>query len=88
MQFLERTFATNERGDAIELQPGLYGISFFYRGRGWYSVFHNCNNWLADGLRTTGFPITPISTHRADSVGWQIRTMGGKYQPDIVVQRR
>ena len=87
MRHLERTFATTINGDAIELQPGLYGISYFYRARGWYNLFHNCNNWLADGLRSTGFPITPIYTSTADNVGWQIRVFGRKHQSDIVVQR-
>ena len=49
--------------------------------------FHNCNNWLADGMRVTGFPITPIYTSTADNVGWQIRVFGRKHQSDIVVQR-
>lgn len=88
MRYLERSFATTESGEAIELQSGLYGVSYFYRGRGWYNLFHNCNNWLADGLRSTGFPITPIYTSTADNVGWQVRVFGQKYQHDIVVQRQ
>lgn len=88
MDHLERTFATTQHGDAIELQPGLYGVSRFYRARGWYSLFHNCNNWLADGVRATGFPITPIYTSTADNVGWQIRVRGWKYQPDLVILRQ
>jgi uncharacterized protein (TIGR02117 family) len=88
MNFLERTFARNENGEAIELQPGLYGVSYFYRGRGWYGLFHNCNNWLADGVRSTGFPITPMYAGTADNVGWQIRVFGRKYQPDVLVLRQ
>ncbi|MBC8105226.1 MAG: DUF2459 domain-containing protein [Anaerolineae bacterium] len=88
MNFLEHTFARIQTDEAIELQPGLYGVSYFYRGRGWYGLFHNCNNWLADGVRSTGFPITPIYTATADNVGWQVRVFGRKYQADLVVLRQ
>ena len=88
MRHLERTFATTRTSDVIKLQPGLYGISYFYRARGWYSLFHNCNNWLADGVRATGFPITPIYTSTADNVAWQIRVRGRKYQDDLLILRQ
>jgi uncharacterized protein (TIGR02117 family) len=85
MEFIERRFATDSRGDSIALQPGLYGVSYFYAARGNYSVFHTCNNWVADGLRSTGFPISPFYAHFADNVGWQIRTFGRRYQQELLV---
>ncbi|CAN5510819.1 TIGR02117 family protein [soil metagenome] len=88
MTFLERTFARTSQGQSIELQPGLYGISYFFRGRGWYGALHTCNNWVADGVRSTGFPIMPLYAGLADNVGWQIRVFGAKYQADIVMLRQ
>jgi uncharacterized protein (TIGR02117 family) len=85
MDFLANTFATTDTGDSIELGPGLYGFSRFYRARGRYSLFHTCNNWLADGLRATGFPITPGWAFTAGNVGWQIRRFGRRYDPDLVL---
>jgi uncharacterized protein (TIGR02117 family) len=88
MRFLESTFQSTGTGEGVELHPGLYGYSYFLAARGRYGALHTCNNWTADGLRATGFPITPGWSITADNVGWQIRTFGRKHQPDIVVQRQ
>ncbi len=87
MEFVEASFARDESGTAIEIEPGWLPGSWFYRANGHYSLFHTCNQWTADGLRTTGFPISPFYAAGADNVGWQIRTFGGKCQHDLAVLR-
>jgi len=84
MGFLDATFATSDSSDSIELGPGLYGFSRFYRARGKYSCLHTCNNWLADGVRTTGFPISPGYAFTAGNAGWQIKHFGRRYDPDLL----
>jgi uncharacterized protein (TIGR02117 family) len=88
MDFLTDTFATRENGDSIELGPGLYGFSRFYRARGKYGAVHTCNNWLADGIRATGFPITPGWAFTAGNAGWQIKHFGRRYDADLLLLDR
>jgi uncharacterized protein (TIGR02117 family) len=85
MDFLDDTFETTYGGDSTELGPGLYGFSRFYRARGKYSAFHTCNNWLADGIRTTGFPITPGYAFTAGNAGWQIQHFGRRYDRNLLL---
>ncbi len=88
MKRLEETFATDAAGRSIYIQPGLFDQSDFYLARGRYGVFHTCNHWLADTLRTTGFPITPFWALTADNVGWQINHFGSRYEPSLVIQQQ
>jgi uncharacterized protein (TIGR02117 family) len=85
--FVERAFQTSPDGSAKPIQPGLTG-GYFYWARGRYSALHTCNHWLADALRTTGFPISPFYSMTSGNVSWQIRTFGRKYQNDVTVQRQ
>jgi uncharacterized protein (TIGR02117 family) len=85
MAFVEKTFSRDDSGKAVESEAEWGPGSWFYRGNGHYSLFHTCNQWTADALRTTGFPISPAYAGGADNVGWQIRTFGGKYQSDLRV---
>ena len=71
---LEATFARAE-GLALELGPGLYGPSLFYRAAPVYSVFNTCNHWVAAGLNRAGlgvsmFPATFSLGLRAD-LAWR-----------------
>lgn len=50
--------------------PGLYGKSYFYRARGTYHVFNNCNHWAARALREAH---CPVSTRRSITVGMLLR---------------
>jgi uncharacterized protein (TIGR02117 family) len=47
-------------GHPIELGPGLYGPSLFYRGRGSFNIFNVCNHWVARLLNAAGLPTRPI----------------------------
>jgi len=85
LRYITSTFQLAAAGEPIDLQRGLYGFSRFYRARGPYSILHTCNHWVADGIRSTGFPITPFWSADADNVGWQLRIFGRNYDPDILL---
>jgi uncharacterized protein (TIGR02117 family) len=85
--FMETSFDLSDSGAAIELEPGWAPGSWFYRAHGKYSVLHTCNQWTADALRTTGFPISAFYASTADNIGWQIRTFGSTYQSDLAILR-
>lgn len=71
--FVTDTFATDEQGGAIYLQPGLCANSGFYRARGSYCGCRMCNHWTAQALRAAGLPITPVWAMTADNVARQLR---------------
>lgn len=77
------SLATDSLGRSVVLQNGLYGFSRFYAARGSYYVFHTCNNWTAEAIRKTGFPITPVYAQTAGNVAFQLRTFG---PPDVFVE--
>src|SRR5205085_5287824 len=57
---LDATIAREEETDfPIELGPGLYGPSLFFRANGAFHLFHVGNHWLADLLNAAGLPTTP-----------------------------
>jgi uncharacterized protein (TIGR02117 family) len=47
-------------GQPIELGPGIYGPSLFYRARGEFSIFNVCNHFAARLLDAAGVPTTPV----------------------------
>lgn len=52
--------ATHDRAGAERAEPigpGLYLDSHFYRARGSFHLFNNCNTWVTSALRTTGLPL-------------------------------
>jgi len=61
VDFLRRAFALDKQGHPIRLGPGLYGHSYFYRGREHYYAFRNCNTWTARALRRAGIPVSPVT---------------------------
>ncbi len=75
-------------GGLIEVEPGLYGFSRFYRAKGYYSILHTCNHWAADGLREAGLPVTPVYAFTADNLCMQVRQGCIKHQEDVVVFQR
>ena len=87
MAFVEASFSRDDSGKAIEIESGWLPGSWFYRSNGRYSLFHTCNQWTADALRASGFPISAFYASTANNIGWQIRTFGGKYQSDLAVLR-
>ena len=58
---LDATFTREEGSDfPVELGPGLYGPSLFFRANGAFHLFHVCNHWVADLLNAAGLPTTPV----------------------------
>lgn len=51
--YIQRTYALNQKGEPIRLSGG------WYRARGTYSAVNTCNTWVARGLREAGCPIDP-----------------------------
>jgi uncharacterized protein (TIGR02117 family) len=85
----QRIFDSFQKGDcgqSIELEPGLYGFSRFYAATGHYWLGHTCNNWTAEALRQTGFPITPVYAITADNVTFQLTC--GRYRAERVIDDR
>ena len=87
VEFIEQSLESTESGSAIEIQPGWAPGSHFYRARGRYSAFHTCNQWTADAIRRTGFPITAAYASTAGNVGWQVHAFSRKYQGDVMLLR-
>lgn len=76
------SMARDPAGRCVEVQKGLYEFSRFYAARGSYHLFHTCNNWTAEVVRKTGFPITPVYAQTASNLGFQLCTFGPE---DVVV---
>lgn len=60
-QYLLKSFQRNDDGTPIELGPGRYGRSQFYRGRRKFFFPRTCNSWTAGALRTTGREVHAIT---------------------------
>ena len=56
--YLNATFALSPTGSAIELGPGIYGPSLFYRAVPAYSLVNTCNHWVATGLNRAGLGVS------------------------------
>ncbi|MDQ6861446.1 MAG: DUF2459 domain-containing protein [Verrucomicrobiota bacterium] len=69
-QHIAQTYALDESGGPIQLEPN------WYRARGRYSAFHNCNNWVAKGLRAAGCPINPAISISPRPLLLQMRQFG------------
>jgi len=57
---LDASFARGEDGLPVELGPGLYGTSLFFRANGAFHLFNVCNHWLAGLLDAAGVPTAPV----------------------------
>ena len=57
---LDATFARAADGSAIDLGPGLYGPSRFFRANGRMSVTDVCNSWVGRLLNAAGLPDAPV----------------------------
>ena len=55
--FLADTFEKDKNGDPINLGPGRYGKSTFYRASKSYYFPRSCNAWTAKGLRAGGLEV-------------------------------
>lgn len=69
-QHISQTYALNQSGRPIRLEKD------WYRARGRYSAFHNCNNWIAKGLHAAGCPINPTICITPRPLLLQVRQFG------------
>lgn len=68
VQYIHDEFVREEGRAAAPIGRGLYGNSYFFRARGMYSLFHNCNYWVAYGLSVAGVPMSPYFALTASAV--------------------
>lgn len=69
-QHIAQTYALDRSRRPIRLEKD------WYRARGRYSAFHNCNNWVATGLRAAGCPINPTICITPRPLLLQVRQFG------------
>lgn len=60
LQYISNSFYKDEQDKIIELNPGIYGNSQFYKGVGIYYLFNTCNRWTAKALKSGGLDLKPI----------------------------
>lgn len=72
VEFIDKSFALDENGKIIRLGSGLYGKSSFYRAEGTFYLFNNCNDWSADAVRSSGFPISTFYVLTAGNLIYQL----------------
>ncbi|MND24550.1 hypothetical protein D3C80_149710 [compost metagenome] len=73
LDHLAASFARTPQGDLQPLGPGLYGDSRFYRANGRYSLFHNCNTWVAEAVAASGIALRSTSVVTAEGVMSRLR---------------
>jgi len=57
---LDTSFVRGEGGLPVDLGPGLYGTSLFFRANGAFHLFNVCNHWIANLLDAAGVPTAPV----------------------------
>lgn len=68
IHYLDESFALGESGQSITLQAYVADAGHFYRARGHYSVFSNCNTWSGRALQAAGLPVRSSLQLTAQSV--------------------
>ncbi|MFZ0255681.1 MAG: DUF2459 domain-containing protein [Gammaproteobacteria bacterium] len=76
VRFIHTSLVRPHGQRAQPLGPGLYGESWFYPAKGRYSVFYNCNHWVAEGLRRAGVPMNVDTAMTAGNVIYQASRVG------------
>jgi uncharacterized protein (TIGR02117 family) len=75
LRFVSDEHERDAGGQAIRLQRGLYGQSWFYAARSQYSLLNTCNTWIARALQRTGLRVTPSGVITASDVMGQVRSL-------------
>lgn len=76
--YLGDSFQVNREGKLIRIGDGLYGKSGFFQGRQKYFLPRTCNVWVAKALEKAGFPVSPVSSMRADGLMEQVERLGSR----------
>ena len=67
-EFISNSFDYGQQGEMVNLGPGLYGDSHFFRAHEKYYLPKTCNVWTAKALQRAGYPISPYMAMRAESL--------------------
>lgn len=73
LAFVAASFSRSAQGVPVELGPGLYGDSRFYRAEGRYSLLRTCNTWLAEALAAGGCALQPARVVTAGQLMSRLR---------------
>ncbi|MDA1274704.1 MAG: DUF2459 domain-containing protein [Verrucomicrobia bacterium] len=74
--FLSSSYDRDGANRPMDLGPGIYGDSRFFRATGKYYFPNTCNKWTARALRSAGCPISPFYAVRAGNVFRQTARFG------------
>ena len=76
LQYISDTVDRDDGKRAVALGPGLYANTRFYKATGTYSLFNNCNHWIARALSMTGAPVRPRDATTAGALFEQASSLG------------
>ena len=76
LAFVMKTFTKDESEEFVDLGPGIYGNSRFYRANGSYHFPKSCNAWTANAVFAAGAPIWPDFALSARNTLHQLRLVG------------
>lgn len=71
--FITRSFAKSNQS-LINLRPGIYGDSQFYKATGSYYLLNTCNSWTAKGLNSIGMDLYPAFNLTSESIMSEVRS--------------
>jgi uncharacterized protein (TIGR02117 family) len=75
IRFFRNEFIYSDK-NPVQVGPGLYGDSYFYRAQTNYTVFYNCNHWTADALERAGISISTFGMFRVETLFKRLRKHG------------
>lgn len=82
VRYLDESFALGESGGSVTLHAHVNDAGNFYKARGHYSVFTNCNTWSGRALQSAGLPVRSSLQLTAKSVFEQAKFIS-YYQQDL-----
>lgn len=82
IRYLDNSFALDESGQVVPLQAYVTDAGNFYRARGHYSLFSNCNTWSGRALQAAKLPVRSSLRLTAQSVFEQAKFIS-EYQQSI-----
>lgn len=74
IRYIKKSFDLDERQHPVYLGEGLYGPSYFFKGKGSYHALETCNTWVARGLREANVR-TPLWGGLAPAIMWHLKNV-------------
>jgi uncharacterized protein (TIGR02117 family) len=72
-KFVSATFLRPRQTAPARVPSSGPNYSRFYPATGRFHLFRNCNNWVAEALRSAGLPVRPAFAFTAGNLGYQTR---------------